>query len=316
MTGITQVFAPLGARVRLFALVVGMSFVAAPGVFAQDGVTDEVAPEIENRSDALDVPFVPSTTAVLDAMFEFTKPTRGDYVIDLGSGDGRIVIYAAKQFGARGHGMDLNEGLVAVANNRAKRAGVGDRARFYVRDLFKEDVSGASLVTMYLLPEVVLQLRPKLFRELKPGTRIASHDYHMGNWRFDAAKVVDGATRGEESIVYYWKVPARVAGTWKWTVSYPAYFEGAREYTGLVRQQYQDIEGRVEHDLQPMRIHDAKMDGAKIAFSITGEMDERIVRHDYAGTVDGNRITGTVTMSGGVQPSSFPWQARRTQADN
>jgi hypothetical protein len=78
-----------------------------------------------------------------------------------------------------------------------------------VRDLFKEDVSGASLVTMYLLPEVVLQLRPKLFRELKPGTRIASHDYHMGNWRFDAAKVVDGATRGEESIVYYWKAPSR-----------------------------------------------------------------------------------------------------------
>ena len=212
--------------------------------------------------------------------------------------------------------MDLNEGLVAVANNRAKRAGVGDRARFYVRDLLKEDISKATLVTMYLLPEVVLQLRPKLFKELKPGTRIASHDYHMGNWRFDAAKVIGSPTRSEESIVYYWKVPAKVAGAWKWTVKYPDYFEGAREFTAAISQQYQDIDGRVEHDIQPMRIHDAKMDGAMISFSATGEMDERIVRQDYAGTVEGDRITGTVKLSGGVPPATFPWQALRTRAEN
>ncbi len=287
-----------------------------PSAFAQDGVTDAVAPEIENRSDELDVPFVPSTTAVLDAMFEFTRPNKDDYVMDLGSGDGRIVIYAASQFGARGHGVDLNAGLVAVANNRARRAGVGERAKFYVRDLFKEDISKASLVTMYLLPEVVLQLRPKLFKELKPGTRIASHDYHMGNWRFDAAKVIATPTRTEESIVYYWKVPAKVAGFWKWTVKHSEYFEGDREFTGIINQLYQDIDGRVEHGIQPMRIHDAKMDGAVISFSVTGEMDDRIVRHDYIGTVDGNRISGTVKLSGGVPPVTYPWSAFRTQADN
>lgn len=207
-------------------------------------------------------------------------------------------------------------GLVAVANNRAKRAGVGDRARFYVRDLFKEDISKASLVTMYLLPEVVLQLRPKLFKELKPGTRIASHDYHMGNWRFDAAKVIATPTRTEESIVYYWKVPAKVAGFWKWTVKHSEYFEGDREFTAIINQLYQDIDGRVEHGIQPMRIHDAKMDGAVISFSVTGEMDDRIVRHDYTGTVDGNRINGTVKLSGGVPPVTYPWSAFRTQADN
>ncbi len=314
MNRINRVCAPASARA--FACLVALSFAFMPSAFAQDGVTDAVAPEIENRSDELDVPFVPSTTAVLDAMFEFTRPNKDDYVMDLGSGDGRIVIYAASQFGARGHGVDLNAGLVAVANNRARRAGVGERAKFYVRDLFKEDISKASLVAMYLLPEVVLQLRPKLFKELKPGTRIASHDYHMGNWRFDAAKVIATPTRTEESIVYYWKVPAKVAGFWKWTVKHSEYFEGDREFTGIINQLYQDIDGRVEHGIQPMRIHDAKMDGAVISFSVTGEMDDRIVRHDYIGTVDGNRISGTVKLSGGVPPVTYPWSAFRTQADN
>lgn len=312
-----RVAAPARAALRSIVFVVALAFAAVPSGFAQqDIITDEVAPEVENRSDQLDVPFVPSTTAVLDTMFEYTKPAKEDYVMDLGSGDGRIVIYAAAKFGASGHGVDLNEGLVKIANDRAHRAGVGDRAKFYVRDLFKEDVSKASIVTMYLLPEVVMQLRPKLFKELKPGARIASHDYHMGDWRFDAAKVVDSTTRGEEDIVYYWKVPAKVAGYWKWTISYPAYFEGAREYTGIINQHFQDIDGRVEQGIQPMRIHDAEMDGTKIAFSVTGEMDERIVRHDYTGTVDGNRITGTVRLLGGVNPKTFPWSAYRTQADN
>jgi len=289
------------------ALTLGMS-----GARAQD----EVSPEIENRSDQLDVPYVPSTNAVLDAMFTFAKPTKDDYVMDLGSGDGRIVNYAAANFGASGHGIDLNEGLVKIANDHARSAGIADRAKFYVRDLFREDISRATIITMYLLPEIMLQLRPKLFKDLKPGTRIVSHDYNMGDWRFDATKVVGSRGGGEEDLVYYWKVPAKVAGTWEFKIEYPAYFQGARDYKANINQKWQDMDGALDSGGLPIRIFESKLDGAKISFAATGEIDERLVRHDFAGTVNGNRIEGTVTLSGSVEAKTFPWTATRTKADN
>ncbi len=291
-------------------------FPGAIGFTVRPAVAQDVTPEMENRSDQFDVPYVPSTTAVLDTMYNYTKPTKDDYIMDLGSGDGRIVLNAAKKFGAAGHGMDLNEGLVAVANARARSAGIADRAKFYVRDLFKEDISKATIVTMYLLPDVVMQLRPKLFKELRPGARIASHDYHMGDWRFDAAKVVESKTKGEEDIVYYWKVPAKVAGIWTWEIAYPGYLDKPQQLRGYIKQHYQDIDGQVNIGLLPTRIHDAKMDGTKITFSITGELEDRIVRQDYTGTVNGNRISGTVRLRGGVEPKTFAWSAFRSQADN
>lgn len=306
------------SRGSTFACVLGFAaaaFIAGAAPGYSPAVAQEVTPEIENRSDQLDVPFVPSTNAVLEAMFEFTKPTKSDYVMDLGSGDGRIVNYAVSKFGASGHGIDLNEGLVAVANARAKSAGIADRAKFYVRDLFKEDLSKATIITIYLLPEVVMQLRPKLFK-LKPGTRIASHDYHMGNWRFDAAKTVGSRTGGEEDLVYFWKVPAKIAGIWDWKIEYPEYFSGERAYKAQINQFWQDFDGRVDTGLLPMRIYDAKIDGEKVSFSITGELDERSVRHDFAGVVDGNRIRGTVTLRGPVDTKTFPWSAYRSRADN
>lgn len=299
-----------------FAIFAALIFAGTIGITSGLAIAQVVTPEIESRSDQFDVPYVPSTTAVLDTMYGYTKPTKDDYIMDLGSGDGRIVINAAKKFGASGHGMDLNEGLVAIANARARSAGLADRAKFYVRDLFKEDISKATIVTMYLLPEVVMQLRPKLFNELKPGTRIASHDYHMGDWRFDAAKVVDSVTQGEEDIVYYWMVPAKIAGMWTWQIEYPGYMDKPLELRGYLNQHFQDIGGRVNIGLQPMRIHDAKLAGTKIAFSITGELDDRIVRQDYTGTVNGSHITGTVRFYGGVAPKAFPWSAFRSQADN
>lgn len=314
----SHIFVARASRRTVFARgwrAVGFAAVAALAFALTPAAAQEVTPEIENRSDQLDVPFVPSTNAVLDAMFEFTKPTKNDYVMDLGSGDGRIVNYAVSKFGASGHGIDLNEGLVGVANARAKSAGIADRAKFYVRDLFKEDLSKASIVTIYLLPEVVMQLRPRLFR-LKPGTKIASHDYHMGDWRFDDAKVVGSRTGGEEDIVYYWKVPAKVAGIWDWSIEYPEYFQGVRGYKAHINQKWQDFDGRIDTGVLPMRIFDAKLDGDQISFSVIGELDERSVRHDFKGKVDGNRINGTVTLRGSVEPKTFPWSAYRTKADN
>lgn len=291
------------------------AFVSVLTLFATVSGAQEVTPDIEDRSDQLDVPFVPSGNKVVDVMLRLAKPTPKDFVIDLGSGDGRIVIAAAKTYGAQGYGVDLNAGLVRIANARAAREGVGNRAKFYVRDLFKEDFSRATIVTMYLLPEVVLHLRPKLLA-LRPGTRIVSHDYHLGDWRFDDARVVGGATGGDEDVVYYWVVPARVAGRWNWTGAYPTYFNGQAKYTGTISQHFQDIDGKVTVNQVDMRIHDAKLTGDRIAFSATGEMEDRVVRHDFTGIVKGDRIEGTVRLSGGVQETTLPWSATRAKADN
>lgn len=276
-------------------------------------VAQNVPAEVENLSDQFDVPFVPSHENVLKAMFDMAKPTKDDYVVDLGSGDGRIVITAAKEYGAQGFGVDLNDKLVAIANERARDAGVGDRAKFYVRDLFKTDISKATIVTMYLLPEVVMEIRPKLFSTLRPGTRIVSHDYHLGDWRPENARVVPIGL-GEESIVYHWIVPAKVAGWWRWEISYPGYFEQPLQYEARLKQKFQDVEGDILLNGGAISIHDATLRSDRIAFSATGELDDRIVRHDFSGTVRGKEIVGTVRLSGGVREVELPWRARLTLA--
>ena len=138
----------------------------------------------------LDVPFIVSPPAVANTMLAMADVTAADFVIDLGSGDGRIIVLAAKTFGARGLGVDIDPKLVATARNNAERAKVTDRASFRVEDLFTTDLSKASVITMYLLPDVNLALRPKLLK-LKPGTRIVSHDWDMGDWPHDQMRVVD-----------------------------------------------------------------------------------------------------------------------------
>ena len=277
----------------------------------------EVTREIRKFSDSLDVSFVPSEYVVLDAMFDLARPTKDDFLIDLGSGDGRIVISAAKTFGARGYGVDLNGGLVKIANARAAEAGVADRARFYVRDLFKEDISRASIVTMFLIDEVVLQLRPKLFAQLRPGSRIVSHDYHLGDWKPDSTRWVDvGPPQNHESIVYYWVVPAKVSGNWVLTADYTSLFKEPLEYRAIINQHFQDIDGKVDLNSQTLRIHDARLSGDRILFSATGEIEESIIRHDFAGVVNGNTITGSVRLSGAIQEVTLPWLARRANAED
>ncbi|HVE90338.1 MAG TPA: class I SAM-dependent methyltransferase, partial [Burkholderiaceae bacterium] len=130
----------------------------------------------------LDVPYVPTPIAVVDAMLDLAKVAKADVVYDLGCGDGRIVVRAASRFGCRGVGVDLNPERVKEAKANAIRANVTELTRFEVGDVFEFDFSGASVITMYLLPSVNLKLRPRLQKELKPGTRIVSHDFHMGDW--------------------------------------------------------------------------------------------------------------------------------------
>ena len=156
-----------------------------------------------------DVPFVPTPPEVVTEMLNVAKVNKNDVLYDLGSGDGRIVIEAARRFGTRGIGVDINPELVKEATENAKKAGVSDRAQFVEQDLFTTDLSEATVVTLYLLPEINLRLRPKLFKELKPGTRVVSHAFDMGDWKPERVVEVEGRT------IYYWTIPKEIPANLK-----------------------------------------------------------------------------------------------------
>jgi tRNA G37 N-methylase Trm5 len=151
----------------------------------------------------VDVPYVPTPPQVVDAMLRLAKVKRGDVLYDLGSGDGRIVITAAKRYGVRGTGVDIDPRRIQEANANARKAGVAGRVRFINDDLFQVDFSDATVVTLYLLPRLNLQLRPRLINELQPGTRIVSHGFDMGDWKPDRVVEVGNST------IYLWIVPPR-----------------------------------------------------------------------------------------------------------
>src|SRR3990172_690304 len=189
------------------------------GIFALALVT-AMQSQSGSAQDFGDTPYVQTPQNVVDHMLQVAKVGAGDYVIDLGSGDGRMVITAAKKHGARGFGVDLDRRLVQLANRLAARAGVADRAVFYERDLYETDLTAASVVTIYLLPEVNLMVRPKLLATLKPGTRVVSHDYDMGEWPPDEQMVLDAPDksvgRDKTSKGFFWVVPGNAAGKWRW----------------------------------------------------------------------------------------------------
>lgn len=152
-----------------------------------------------------DVPYVPTPTPVVNEMLRLAKVNKNDVLYDLGSGDGRIVITAAQKFGTRGVGIDIDPQRIKEANQNAKKAGVTDRVQFRQQNLFETDFSNATVVTLYLLPEINLKLRPRLLSQLKPGTRIVSHAFDMGDWKPQRVVNVGGQT------IYYWTVPQRVS---------------------------------------------------------------------------------------------------------
>lgn len=191
------------ARLRLIALILA---VVALGLIALGGRC--MLPTMVSCSATtifggpkLDVPYKSTRRDVVALMLEMGEVKAGDTVIDLGTGDGRILIAAAKERGARGLGVDLDPVLIRKARAAAEDAGVADRVRFEAADLFKTDLSSADVVTMYLLPEVNLRLRPQLFAQLKPGTRVVSHAFDMGDWKPEAKRRVGGST------VYMWRIP-------------------------------------------------------------------------------------------------------------
>jgi predicted O-methyltransferase YrrM len=166
------------------------------------------APTTEQKP--LDVPYVPTHESLVDEMLRMAKVGKNDILYDLGSGDGRIVITAAQKFGTRGVGYDLDPDRIREARQNAQRAGVTDRVRFEQQDIFKAKISDATVVTMYLLPDVNLKLRPKLLSELKPGTRIVSHNYDLGDWQPIQRTEMD--VTGVNHTLFLWIVPSRSTG--------------------------------------------------------------------------------------------------------
>ena len=257
------------------------------------------------------VPYVPTPQDVVERMLQIAKVTAGDYVIDLGSGDGRIVITAAKKHGARGFGVDLNPVRISEANENARKAGVTDRVAFYQRDLFETDLGSATVITMYLLPRVNLELRPKLL-ELKPGTRLVSHDFSMDDWKPDAYEEMQvkekyGASDGTSSI-YFWIVPAKVSGPWQWQLTVGG---KPQAYEMVLEQKYQMISGTVRVGGRSAGLQDAKLRGDRISGSFSAEVNGSVLKHEFSGRVTGGAIEGAVNLAGSRLQGQHEWIATR-----
>ena len=267
------------------ALLLG--FVITSGALAGAQPATETKPyEPEVGQQGKDVVWVPTADALVEKMLDLAHVTSSDYVIDLGSGDGRTVIAAAKR-GARALGVEYNPDMVALSKRNAEKAGVSRRASFVQADLFKVDLSRATVITMFLLPEINMKLRPTLL-SLKPGTRIVSNSFSMEDWEADKRAVIEGENAGCSSwcTALFWIVPAKVEGVWRLP-------EGELALT----QKFQMISGT----LGKVPISQGRLRGAEISFSVG--------KARYTGSVRANSMFGTVTGSA----SNRTWAATRTE---
>ena len=235
-------------------------------------------------------PFVTTPEDVVERMLALAGTGPADHVIDLGSGDGRIVITAARLHGARGVGVEIDGKLVEVSRENARRAGVASRVEFEERDVLLTDLSRATVVTIYLLPSLIDRLQPKFLDELRPGTRIVSHAFAMKGWKPDRTESVRLKSahlrQGDESTIYLWIVPAQARGYWR-----------AGEWSLRVHQNFQEIEVEASAAGQPMPVSAAKLEGNAISFSGPD--------YSFRGQVGAKSIIGEMTRAGRVTPLSF-----------
>ncbi len=254
------------------------------------------------------VPFVVTPGEIVERMLRMAQVGKGDFLIDLGSGDGRIVIEAAKR-GARGLGVDIDPSLVRLATGNAQAAGVAERVRFEARDIFDTDLTGASVVAFYLLPEFNAKLLPRLLK-LKPGTRIVSHDGGIGDWPSDERLEMRTPEKpvgvGGMSRVELWIVPAHVSGAWASDI--PEH--GGRWRFG-VAQRYQELDIDVQAQGRDLLVRNSRLRGTEIKMVVTGIVGTRAWNHLFEGRIEGNRITGQLSISDGNQRRTYPWTATR-----
>ena len=252
------------------------------------------------EDDQYDVPYVPTPMKTVTKMLDMAKVGPSDIVYDLGSGDGRIVVAAVRDYGARkGVGVDINPARIREANENARRANVTDRAKFVEGDVFEFDFSEATVLTMYLLTEVNVRPRPRVLSLLKPGTRVVSHDFDMAEWEPDDVSSMDSFRH-----VYLWIVPAKVEGTWEISI-------GENTQRLVVEQRFQRISGRLQAGAQTFEVQSGRLVGEQIEFTGRALDQGRDMPARYIGKViGGEAMEGTVEIAG----RRIPFKARRIGA--
>jgi len=274
------------ARASLYRCISVFLIAVASAACAQNAPKQGYEPQVGQQGK--DVVWVPTPQALVDRMLALGKVTPKDFLVDLGSGDGRTVITAAKR-GTRALGIEYNPDMVKLSQRNAEKAGVSQLVEFKRADLFETDFSHATVVTMFLLPDINLRLRPKIL-DMKPGTRIVSNSFTMGEWKWDDS-VSAGESEGCTSYctAYLWIVPAKVGGNWKMP-----------QGTLQLEQEFQTVSGILTVNGQPSKLSSAKLNGDQISFTACGAT--------YTGRVNGAHIEGT--MKSGSQTGK--WSATRS----
>jgi len=276
---------------RLAAAPLAALLIAFPAAAQQKGQSYE--PQVGQAGK--DVIWVPTPDEVVERMLRMAQVTANDYVVDLGAGDGKIAIAAAKLFGARSLGIEYNPEMAKHAQRNAEKAGVTGKARIVQGDIFASDFTQATVVTMYLLPALNLKLRPQLLA-MRPGTRVVSHSFTMDDWEADETSSMDGRR------AYFWVVPANVMGAWTLEAS----GAGASEKMELTfEQRYQKIEGTLGLGQVQAGLRDARLRGFNISFSY---VDGKSVRRDLTDRVSGARMEGSFRTDNGTEGR---WSATR-----
>ena len=260
-------------------------------------------------------PYVPTPQVIVDRMLQMAQVGPKDFVVDLGSGDGRMVRTAAKSLGASGFGVDIDGELVDLSNQTARREGIANRVMFYEQDVFKADIRKATVVTLYVLPDMMVSLRPKLLTELKPGTRIVSHDYHFREWTPDSRMTFDVPEKREKvgfssTSLYLWIVPAAVGGRWRMEYSG---VKPAGPVTLELHQLFQNVNGAAMVGERKTELANVKVRGNAFEFSLDAgaSAGDRFL---YRGKVAGDTMQGEVYWGTGVTARRYAWKATRIEA--
>jgi len=270
-----------------------------------------------------EVPYVPTPEEVIVEMLKMADVGKDDVLYDLGCGDGRIVIKAVKELGCRGVGIDIDPVRIKECLENADSAGISDKVEFIGRDLFETDISPATVVTLYLLSKVNLKLRPKLLRELAPGTRVVSHDFGMAEWEPDINAVINDAEDAFPPVydtfmldfnwrvhnVFMWVIPANVTGTWQWTM--PA-ISGKKRYSLKLDQDFQKITASAFEGSSalPVHIKDGKIKGNELEFTLELKQKEYLQKVHFKGSVKGHTLEGFVQVEG-ESDMKVKWRAKR-----
>jgi SAM-dependent methyltransferase len=248
-----------------------------------------------------DVPYVSTPHAIVDEMVRLADVKASDVVYDLGCGDGRLVIAAVKKTGCRGVGIDIDPDRIKESRANARAAGVENRVRFVEQNFFASDIGEATVMLIYLFPDVNIRLRGKFLSEMKPGSRLVSHAFDMGDWKPDNSASI------RAQRVYYWVIPANATGSWTWLSS-----DGRRSaFTLKLEQRYQQIRGTLTQGDHQSIMTDAKLAGDRITFRVEQETGGRKTAREFAGTISGNSITGTIASTEGPRVKNNRWKAVR-----